>query len=123
MSVSDDLRASVIGLMGDMGQPITIQRITPGAYDPSTGLTGAETTASYPGLGRLGTYADMVVDGTIIQQFDRKVTWVGSDQNFVPRINDRIVAGSDVYVVMNLKPREISGAWVSFTLQARRGGA
>lgn len=120
MAVSDDLRASVRGLMKDMGEPMTISRVTPGAYDPTAGAVGTSTTTCYSGVGRLGTYSDGVVGGTLIKQNDRKATFSPHDPRFVPEVNDRLTVGADVYSVMSLKPREIGGAWVSFTMQVRR---
>lgn len=120
MAVADDLYASALGLLTDMGEPMTIQRITPGAYDPATGSTGAPTTVNYPGQGRLGNYSDAVVDGTVIKQFDRRVTFVAVPQDFVPQIGDRLIVGEWTFAIINLKPREIGGNWVCFTMQARR---
>lgn len=119
-SVANDLYASALGLLTDNGEPMTISRVTPGSYDPSTGSTGSPTTVVYPGQGRLGNYSDMAVDGTVIQQFDRRVTFVAVPDDFVPKIGDRLTVGPDVYSIINLKPREIGGNWVCFTLQARR---
>lgn len=120
MAVSDDLYASALSLLTDFGEPMTISRVTPGAYNPATGLTGTPTTVNYPGQGRLGNYADVAVDGTIIQQFDRRVTFVAVPQDFVPQIGDRLIVGATTYAIINLKPREIGGNWVCFTMQARR---
>lgn len=120
MSESDYLYGSALGLLTDMGEPMTVSRVTPGAYDPATGSTGTPTTTNFAGQGRLGNYSDMTVDGTIIQQFDRRVTFVAVPQDFVPKIGDRLLVGADVYGIINLKPREIGGNWVCFTMQARR---
>lgn len=127
MTIGDDLGTSLRELLGDFGQPMTIQRSTPGAYDPTSGNTGAPTIAVYSGVGRLGNYRDAVVDGTIIQQNDRRVTWQPDEEcaDFIPRIGDQVIvtgepAGVPPFAVMDLDPRQVAGVWIGFTLQVRR---
>lgn len=134
MSIAGGLRTDLIRLFADFGEttdsgltapgsprsPLTVERVVPGAYDPSTGATGAPTTITQTGVGRLGSYSDYATDGTIIKQNDRRVTFVGDDPTFEPQINDRLLNGVDVYTIMNLKPREVGGQWVCWTMQVRR---
>lgn len=120
MSNASDLRAELRSLFADYGETLTVQRVTPGAYDPATGATATSTTTSQTGVGRLGSYSDYATDGTIIKQNDRRVTFVSDDPAFEPQINDRLVSGADVYTIMSLKPRELNGDWDSWTMQVRR---
>jgi len=119
MSAGDDLRTSLLEMLGEFGRAMSIERVTPGAYDQSTGATAAETTTTYAGMGRAGNYRDALVDGVMIKQQDRRVTFVPDDPTFIPAANDRLVSDS-TYVVIRSDPREIGGEWISFTLQVRR---
>ena len=119
MSDAGDLRESLVAMLSEFGRAVSIERVTPGAYDPSTGDTSAASTVTYNGLGRVGTYSDFLINNELITQNDRKVTFVPDDPTFVPVINDRLIADA-TYSVMSVKPRELGGEWISFTLQVRR---
>src|SRR5581483_1663436 len=109
MSVGAHLRADVSALMTDYGRAMSLRRVAPGSYDPATGAVGSPTTTDYTGKGRLGDYSDRVIDGAMIKQGDRRCTLVLDNSAIVPSVNDRLVVGSDVYVVVNVKTREIGG--------------
>ena len=125
MSEASRLRAELVRLFGgDKGRALTIRRITPGTYVPATGATGAATETDYTGTGRLGTYADSVIDGTLIRADDRKVTWVPGTAAlaFLPRPGDLVIAGADtddIYSVITVKTRELAAENICHTLQVR----
>jgi hypothetical protein len=114
------LRDDLTNEFNEIGVAMTVTRGTPGAYDPTTGAVGAPTSVDYSGVGRLGSYSDMEIDGTLIKANDRKATFVSLDTTFVPQISDRLTVGTDVYSVVSLKPRELGGEYICFTLQVRR---
>lgn len=120
MTIAGGLRFELKQLFADFGETLTVQRIAPGAYNPTTGGTASPTTTNWTGVGRLGSYSDAATDGTLIKQNDRRVTFVSDDPAFEPQINDRLLDGSDVYVIMSLKPREVGGQWIGWTMQVRR---
>lgn len=119
-------RADLIDTFTDYGRALTVQRPLAGTYDPATGEvtygTGqtSATMSSYPGIGRLGTYRDDLVDGARIKQNDRVATFIPTDLAFVPQVDDRLVAGSDVYAIVSIKTRELGGEPICYTLQIRR---
>lgn len=120
MTEASVLRDDLTNEFNEIGVAMTVTRGTPGAYDPTSGAVGAPTSIDYPGVGRLGSYSDMAIDGTLIKANDRKATFVSSDTTFIPAINDKLTVGADVYAVISLKPRELGGEYICFTLQVRR---
>lgn len=121
------LRSDLIATFGEFGRALTVSRMGvngDGVYDPSTGIvtpvSGAAPEIAYTGIGRVGTYADRLIDGTMITNKDRKVTFIPDDTSFVPEVNDRLTAGPDVYTVVSHKTYELGGMPIAYTLQVRR---
>lgn len=120
MNDASVLQSDLIDFLCEYGGTMTVCRIVPGAYDASTGAVAASNTTNYTGLGRLGNYRDALVTGELIKQNDRRVTFVPDDATFVPQVDDLLTNGSDVYTVINSKPREIGGSWICYSMQVRR---
>jgi hypothetical protein len=104
---------------GPYGRAVTLRQIVPGAYDNSSGDTATAVTTDYTGVGRIGTYSDKLVDGTQIQSSDRLVTFVPDDLTLRPVEGSLIIAGTDIYTVVNFKTRELGGETICFSLQVR----
>jgi hypothetical protein len=148
MSSGTDMRLILRDTLLQYGRALTISMAIQGEYDPETGQTAPATTLNVDGLARVGDYRDGVIDGTLIQTGDRRVTWqpiYSGDTNspvltphdddspfddeteysqdnlgaFVPNITDTIEIDGKVYAIMNVKKRELEGDWISYTLQVR----
>lgn len=121
MSIGDDLHADFAAFLAEFGRAVTIRRLTPGTYDPATGDGGTTTTKNYSGTGRLGNYSDALMDGTLIKQGDRRMTFQPDDKTFVPAIGDSAIVGASTFAVVNAsKTREIGGTVFLYTLQLRQ---
>jgi hypothetical protein len=108
VSLAEDLRGDVNAVLDDpdFGRDITLRRAVPGAYDPLTGVTGAETVTTYASRGLLLDYRDSLVNGqvasggTSIRRGDRKCIFkVVTD--LVPRPGDRLTVGATTYTIVN----------------------
>jgi hypothetical protein len=118
MSLATETQGQLDHLLDDLGQAMTLQRITAGAYDPTTGTTSSDTTTNYAGKGRLGDYDDRVIDGTLIKAGNRRCTFLPDDKSIVPQVGDKIVVGATTYQVMQpIKSRDINGIYIAHTFQ------
>lgn len=127
MSEASVLKSDLTGLFAEYGRALTVRRMASnedGVYDPTTGVvtpvSGAPAYTDYPGIGRIGDYADRLVDGAMITTKDRLATFIPDDAGFVPEANDRLIAGADVYTVIRFKTRELGGTAIVYSLQVRR---
>lgn len=120
------LREQVIRLMNQWGRSLTFIRSPSLVYDSTTGIAAPATDdLEFEGVGRFGTYADNLVDGSRIRSGDRKVTFVPDDLSYRPLVGDVIVDVIDGtnYKVVNFQIREANGELVCCTLQVRGAGA
>ena len=118
MSLASDTQAQLGNLLDDLGQSMTLQRFVAGAYDPTTGTTSSDTTENYPGKGRLGNYSDQVMTNTLIQEGNRRCTFLPDDRSIVPVVGDKIVVDSLTYQVMQpIKSRTVAGTYIGHTFQ------
>lgn len=92
------------------------------ADDDPLGGTRA-TVAVFQARGFVSSYESTLVDGTLIQQNDRKVTLLGATikgnglKNVAPEVGDRVTIGGDTYAVVNV---EADPALATYKLQGRR---
>lgn len=64
--------ATATRLLGRFGQRATLHRDTPGSYDPATGSVGT-VRQSWPAVVAITEYAQRDIDGTLVQQGDRRI--------------------------------------------------
>lgn len=124
MSEAHLIRSEVLTTMVHYGQRFTTERITPGAYDNENGTTAEATSIEYGGWGRLGRYADRMIDGTRIRQGDRRATFVPDDCDFVPQEGDVFEAECDgsPFSAVSIQTREVNGVPIAYTMQLRSTG-
>lgn len=120
MSIGSDMRADLVALFipEGYGRTLKLRRVNAGTYDVETG-DAPQTTTDKDGVGKIGSYADRLVDGANIRRGDRLCTFIPNDATVVPEEEDRIVDGAEVYQVVNVKKREIND-FIAYTLQVRR---
>ena len=122
MSFYSNAASTANKLLVKFGQPVTLTQITEGAYDPNTGtVVSAGTT--YVGSGALFDYAQREIDGTLVQQTDRKLYLSAKQINGqampVPQTQDTVTVGSAVYSVVRSMPLNPAGTDVLFEAQVR----
>jgi hypothetical protein len=98
------------------GQAVTITRQTTGAYDPATGSAAiVETTQT--GVGALFDFETAEIDGTLIQQNDKKLLLNAIVT--APLLNDKFTVNTIIYTVVNIKELNPAGTAVMFELALR----
>ena len=123
MSFYDEMAALADELLREFGKPLTLRRVVPGAYDPSTG-TAAETVTNYPGTGALFDYETLGagqtwIPSTLIEVGDKQCLLSPAGMP-LPTTGDKLVDGADVWQVQNVKAVNPAGTPVLYELQIRR---
>ena len=104
--------------MAEFGAPVTLTRITPGAYDPATG-TVSGGTVGYSCAGAVMNYASRDIDGTLVQRGDVRVL-LAPDAAFEPKPGDKVtLADTTVLTVINSRATKPAGMAVLFEVQCR----
>lgn len=121
MSLADDLKRDIANFITDLGRAVTLQRVSPGTYDNTTGAVTGTATVSYTGKARVGNYSDTVRDGTLIRDSDRIATVQFDDATLVPVIGDMFIVDGVTYTVVNpIKVREVNATAFVYTLNIRQ---
>lgn len=108
MSFYEGLQATAGRLMGTYGRSVTLKRVTPGAFNPTTGTFAAGTTANHPFSAVITDFETAEIDGTLIQVGDKKL--IGQPP-IEPVVGDTLEDGSKTYRVERLletKPGPVS---------------
>lgn len=97
MALADDLQLEVAAVLDndDFGRNMTLRKITPGAYDPSTGETAAATTRNTSTRGMLLNYRNSQINNTTILRGDRKCILKVPSGRVVPEPSDRLIVGRE----------------------------
>lgn len=119
----DDMAATADELLREYGKPLVLRRVTPGAYDPSSG-TAAETTLDFPGTGTLFNFAlqsaGQAFAGATLIEIGDKQCYLSPAGVPLPTAGDLLVDGADVWQVKNVKAINPAGAPVLYELQLRK---
>lgn len=120
MNYADLRDKTVAPLLKAYGQPVTLRKVTTGTYDPITGLASTGVTVSYPGNVLVEDYSVRDIDGTVIQQGDKKVLLSLTNTTVTPTTADNLSIGGVTYSIQNVNSLEPGGVSVLYTIQARR---
>ena len=107
MSFYEDLAVEIEPLISEYGAEVTLSRITPGQYDPSTRQTAADSTVDIPSTGILKSYRAGAIDGTIVKQGDQMLVLPGTIAQ-APEPGDIVTLPSGVWKI----PQDSPGAIV-----------
>ena len=113
------LAADVVDALNaaDVPYDLTVTRTVPGTYDVETGTTGPATVTDYSCVGFVDVFDQRVVDGTLIQQSDRRVFIAASTLAITPTTTtDTVTIGSTDYVIVSVQQDPAAALW---ELQAR----
>lgn len=113
------LEQHVTRLINDIGDSLTLRKVTEGTYDPSTGAVSGQTTADTSVKGMLLNYKDYQFSDSQIQRGDRKIVLRASDA-VSPQIGDLVVDGSVQYKIVDVSQIEESGDIVVYVCQGRQ---
>src|SRR5581483_10196302 len=114
MTLATDLQDDIAELLDDpdVGRAIVISRAAPGAYDPSTGAVTPATPQTWRTQGLFLNYKDTLIDGTNIKRGDRRLYFKIKGLTYQAAIDDIVIAGSDIYTVINFNTIELGGTVV-----------
>lgn len=118
MSFYTDLRATAAALLTDKGQSMTLTKRTSGTYDPATGAATV-TEATYSVTGAVFDFPAAVIDGTLIQQGDKKVLISVLGLSVEPDADDSLTIGGTAHQIVQVKKLSPAGTTVLWTLQVR----
>jgi hypothetical protein len=100
MTLANPLRKVASKLMAKFGGEVTINRVTAGAYNPTTG-TASETVA---GTVVRGVMEDVNVRevNDLIQSGDKRLTIAAADLTAAPSTADRVVVGTVTHQIIRV---------------------
>lgn len=118
MSVYDKLAASATTLLAKYGRDVTRRRLTPGAYDASTGSL-ASTTADLTFKGALFSFKDGQTEfnAALIQANDRRML---VEAAAAPTVDDLFLVAGVQYAVVAVKEVNPAGVPVLYSMHVRR---
>lgn len=118
MSFYTDLRATAHLLLTGKGTTLTLTRRTSGSYDPATGAATV-TEATYTITAAVLDYPQRVIDGTRIQQGDKKVLVSAEGLTVEPDVDDLLTIASVFHTIVRARKISPSGENVLWELQVR----
>jgi hypothetical protein len=124
MSTGNLMAQDVRALLNDLGQSITLQRVSEGAYDPATGTTGAPTTTGETVKVAFQNYAERFIDGSVVQRGDRYALVSPFGATGVALVNppqpgDRLLGEGDTVRIVNVDVVKPSGQVAGYGCQVR----
>lgn len=96
MAFYDEMAATALALLAEFGAPVTLRRVTPGAYDPVTGTAGS-SSADVSTTGLVREYKASLIDGTRILAGDKEVV-LSAEQ--APDLNDKLLLGGVAWSIV-----------------------
>lgn len=126
MTFYSELAADAADLIAEFGQPVTLTRSVPGAYDTATGTNGASTVTTQACLAVEDAYKAREIDGTLVRVGDRRLilspeTSSGTAVTAAEPGDTITFADGTVWTVKTVEPTSPGGTALIYTLQLRRG--
>lgn len=121
MAFYDRMAETALRLISQYGQTMTLREVTPGAYDPGTGETSADSVTESSVSGVLIEYTGQErQNNSLIQQGDKKVM-LPAKALAQPSLNSKVIIQSEVWtIVPPLKVMNPAGTPLVYELQVRR---
>ena len=119
MSFYAGLQATADKLLRTFGQPMTLTRRTPGAYNPATG-TATVTETDFPGVGAIFDIAGQEFGEAMVQQGDRKALLSAKGLGAVPAVGMHLTQNGVEWSVVNMKAIDPAALAVVYELQVRK---
>ncbi|MDN8612795.1 hypothetical protein [Variovorax ginsengisoli] len=114
----DEMAAVADEILKEFGGPAVLSRVTPAAYDPTTGTTTGETTTTWPATGAKFDYEQNDIDGTKIRQGDQRV-YLSTIGVVNPQTGDTLTIAGTAYNVVASRPLQPALVAVLFDVQVR----
>lgn len=115
----DAFADTALRLLSEHGQDIVLSSSTDGTYSTSTGLVSGASATSATHRGVSINYALREIDGTKIQQGDKKVILPATSS---PKVGDLLTFGGVAHRALDVLTISPGGTTIAHIVQARRGG-
>jgi len=117
MGFYDDMAAVAAKLLTDKGQTITFSRDNVISFDAALGKETTGVATTYSGKGAIFDYNASEIDGTVVQQNDKRLILEAVDTP--PLIGDQATVGSVAYRIINKEAVTPAGEVVIYKAQLR----
>ena len=118
MAFYDEVLAVADELLVEFGAAATLTRVTPGAYDPTTGTTTADNTETWTGTGAKFDYEQKDIDGTKIRAGDQRV-YLSVVGIVNPQTGDTLTIGGVILNVVASRQLKPASTAVLYDVQVR----
>ena len=112
----DDMAATALELLAEFGAPVTLRRVTPGAYDPATS-SASSTITDLPTTGLVRDYKASLIDGTRILVGDKECV-LSNEQ--APKLTDKLPVDGVDWSIVDIKEINPAGTVVCYFVQVRK---
>ena len=114
------IRAEVLAALKEDGCSVSLVVTSTGELDTVTGQYPDAVTVTYPGAAILKSYSIKEIDGSVLQQGDRKILLALDDPGVVPATIDNLDVLGVLYAIQDVKPADPAGMAILYEIQARR---
>lgn len=124
MSLLNDARRSVLDLLKTIGGPMTLTKVTKGAYDPSAGAPASSTSTDYTVQCAIIQYKLEEMQPGIIERGDRKAIVSVLDANgdvlsISPEAGDELTSYGDKVRIVGVRRISVGANAAVFICQVR----
>jgi hypothetical protein len=114
------IQAEILAAFKEDGCPVTLFVTVTGELDEVTGQYPEAFSVTYPGAAILKSYSIKEIDGSVIQQGDRKIMAAFNDSTVVPATIHNLDVLGVLYAIQNVNPVDPAGVAILYEIQARR---
>lgn len=118
MSIYDEALATATALLKELGQPVTLTRVTVGTYNPATS-SASSTTVNQTTSGVLLEIDLAQIDQTLIKTGDKRLLMSASGIS-QPQLDDSVAVNGRTYTIKHIKELNPAGTAVLYDCLVRR---
>ena len=121
----DRMAATALRLIERFGLTATLSEVTPGEYDPVTGVETGGATLTQTGQLILLDYtvqeAGIInASGSLVQQGDKKIMLAAKGLEWPPTMTTTVLADGLTWTIINIKSTNPAGTPLVYELHGRR---
>ncbi|MGO3563729.1 hypothetical protein SAMN04490192_3406 [Pseudomonas lundensis] len=121
----DRMAATALRLIERFGLTATLSEVTPGEYDPVTGVETGGATLTQTGQLILLEYTSaeagiINASGSLVQQGDKKIMLAAKGLAWPPTLTTTILADGQTWTIVNVKSTNPAGTPLVYELHGRR---
>lgn len=121
----DRMAATALRLIERFGLTATLSEVTPGEYDPVTGVETGGATLTQTGQLILLDYTAQEAGiinaaGSLVQQGDKKIMLAAKGLEWPPTMTTTVLADGLTWTIINIKSTNPAGTPLAYELHGRR---